>query len=407
FWTVSVAVLFGVAGYNMLEQIASFVGETATFLNSFTTQGEGTSISERLEEAIAKWKNQINWVDPNTGEKQFPCDFPSFKNCDRDTDIGREKSGDTVLFAGLLCLTGEEAGCRAVSDSQFLGADPDKYGKWFRSPILKGDLSRTSFSKDQVSGVLFYFLATTNRNLAYTQAKSWIDWIYRHGRQVCASSDCSLTPAIWQSFYWVLKHNHWDDLIKEEMSKQAGQDYHAPAEYEARTANMNSNLHLTAMGEVLRQAMGIKNYGRGGTTVYEKLIDGDIGDCYIEPSCNIDLFEGEYNCKIETGCPGDEEGVADIIYKRDPSNPMFQLIKGVNSENIFNNLINKCAVVDTDSYRNKKNGEWVYPGDDWAWRRNMTALDKYGHYPWYYSSAWDCVLIARFLLKGTLEASNN
>ncbi|MGK5094538.1 RHS repeat-associated core domain-containing protein, partial [Deltaproteobacteria bacterium TL4] len=42
FWTVSVAVLFGVAGYNMLEQIASFVGETATFLNSFTTQGEGT-----------------------------------------------------------------------------------------------------------------------------------------------------------------------------------------------------------------------------------------------------------------------------------------------------------------------------------------------------------------------------
>ncbi|MGK5092897.1 hypothetical protein WDW89_12885, partial [Deltaproteobacteria bacterium TL4] len=45
FWTVSVAVLFGVAGYNMLEQIASFVGETATFLNSFTPQGEGTITS--------------------------------------------------------------------------------------------------------------------------------------------------------------------------------------------------------------------------------------------------------------------------------------------------------------------------------------------------------------------------
>ena len=86
--------------------------------------------------------------------------WPAKEHCD---------DGDSVIFNGLLCLSGDDRGCDAVAASQ---ADD---GRWWRSPRrTNGDLdSRNSFSRDQAYGVVAYLLRTGDT----AAATAWMDWI--------------------------------------------------------------------------------------------------------------------------------------------------------------------------------------------------------------------------------------
>ena len=78
--------------------------------------------------------------------------------------------GDSTLFNGLLCASGEMLACKAVKDSQ------DSDGRWWRSPRYarrEASYAKNSFSRDMSMGVLLYLVTTRDKEAA----KKWIRWI--------------------------------------------------------------------------------------------------------------------------------------------------------------------------------------------------------------------------------------
>lgn len=96
-----------------------------------------------------------------TGESQ-PCD-----------------DGDMTLFNGLLCMAGDERGCKGVADAQ----DPVS-GQWHRSPRLRAlgynDRGDAGFSPDMALGVQLYLVKT--RDVA--RAQKWLTWL--HEKTACS-----------------------------------------------------------------------------------------------------------------------------------------------------------------------------------------------------------------------------
>jgi hypothetical protein len=113
-----------------------------------------------LGKRISNWKARPHLYCDNNG-KHFPSKMKSPPSwvCD---------DGDMTLFNGLLCLSGEDDGCKAVRDSQ----DRDGDGSWWRSPLKMHhpDTSspsnpnhQTSFNSDQSLGVYAYLTQTGDR----------------------------------------------------------------------------------------------------------------------------------------------------------------------------------------------------------------------------------------------------
>ena len=96
------------------------------------------------------------------------------------------EDGDMTLFNGLLCYSGINDGCDAVSASQNTVT-----GEWYRSPRLRRfprlhDVN--SFSADQSLGLMLWLIKdpTERRRV---QFKWWIDWIGRNQR--CVEDGCA------------------------------------------------------------------------------------------------------------------------------------------------------------------------------------------------------------------------
>lgn len=113
------------------------------------------------------------------GTKDYPCD-----------------DGDATLFNGLLCASGEEAGCRAVANAQ-ARARGAKAGQWYRSPnrramglgaCTNGEARVgterycreciNSFSPDQMLGLSLYLVVKHDTDAA----QHWLDWIERNAK---------------------------------------------------------------------------------------------------------------------------------------------------------------------------------------------------------------------------------
>jgi hypothetical protein len=132
--------------------------------------------------AADELSDRINFWDPPKGPPQgFLCrdSFPSKYDT---SDLQKENcgDGDMTLFNGLLCLSGEQRGCDAVTTSQ--GRD----GRWWRSPRRVGweyPKYDVSFSPDQALGVLSYVLATKDG----MHFDSWLNWITSHRGKLTAA----------------------------------------------------------------------------------------------------------------------------------------------------------------------------------------------------------------------------
>jgi len=78
--------------------------------------------------------------------------------------------GDMTLFSGLLCASGEAAGCAAVKAAQ------DASGRWHRSPRLAADPDlkpENSFSWDMALGVQLYVVTTKDT----AALERWLAWV--------------------------------------------------------------------------------------------------------------------------------------------------------------------------------------------------------------------------------------
>jgi len=176
------------------------------------------------------------------------CDgYVSKQDCD---------DGDSTLFAGLVCLSGEEIGCLTVKDSQ--SAD----GRWWRSPRRNpGNIGKhNSFSRDMALGVLAYLVKTKDQEAA-VQWKSWIDknrpclisffgCRLRGLHRYCKDDDdkrCTITPAMFQMMYYTWKYIGLEPTTN--MKRHSGTPLVKPSQ-------KGYAMHLYGVQEYLRQIMG-------------------------------------------------------------------------------------------------------------------------------------------------------
>lgn len=124
-----------------------------------------------------------------------PAGYPAKPSNDSEQPCD---DGDSVIFNGLLCYSGNQTACQAVGDSQ------DSDGRWWRSPRRaagEGRVAKTSFSRDQLIGVIFYLftLYKTEPEEARQRATNWHSWIKANGDAVCteSSTTCAAAPLNW------------------------------------------------------------------------------------------------------------------------------------------------------------------------------------------------------------------
>lgn len=168
---------------------------TLSILCLFIACGATKPVPQAPEASTQILDSRIQGILPYLPYCQYS---PEFKGISKDTctaEVTGEGDGDILLFAGLLCASGEALGCETAKRSI------DVEGRLWRSPGRVGrDVYPTS-SRDMLLGALLYVAATrdtdaANRILAYIESNN---------DRVCFDR-CDLTPAFWGNFYVVWKY---------------------------------------------------------------------------------------------------------------------------------------------------------------------------------------------------------
>lgn len=265
--------------------------------------------------------------------------YPSKEHCD---------DGDSTIFNGLLCASGEEIGCRAVQDAQ------DEDGRWWRSPRRKnGNLgSKNSFSRDQGYGVLLYLAATKDREAAVR----WLKWIEDNracslknpfNSKVCSvkgphrlcrddeSMQCTITPS-----FWSLMGQVWDYLGLPKhgnMKAFAGSEKHEIELVAAQVAKLGYATHLNGVQVYIKRVLGY--------------------DVSHDPVLNI-------------------------IIERQLHNPFFKFLKYGPDHKILDQLVSLCP---------GKNSDLSFRRFQWSWERDWNEK------AWQESMGWDCIFMLNLL----------
>lgn len=154
--------------------------------------------------------------------------------------------GDSVLFDGILCLSGEGGSCAAVAAAQ------DAEGRFWRSHLHVGRPGPNSFSRDMALGVLAYLAATGDVRAAIR----WVRWIERNGYVLCpdATDDrCFFTPGFWEMFAVVWRHLGLpvNAAMRSELMSHA-----STLPWKAVIMPSGFRTHLLAVNVLIRRAVG-------------------------------------------------------------------------------------------------------------------------------------------------------
>jgi hypothetical protein len=276
-----------------------------------------------------------------------------------------EKGGwrdrDVVIYAGLLCLSGEQQGCEAVKRAQtpLTGSNVFFYGgQMWRSPDLRGDLIpaieqtkvKDSFSGDQMNGYVAY-LATSKdkesltgflRNLArYSKPvpsrEKPSDTVYRFcqdGQLTCYAGG--------PDWYWLnllAKRMGLVDLVPAaERDVQGRYGFGPEAIYWQSVMNpAGYRLHLTGIQILLARRLGVSH------SALDK--------------------------------------AAAVLASRQPKNPFYLYLHLGKDKRVFDAAKEKCAVMQEGQVTNA----------DWGWQ-NAEVEEK-----WKTGVHWDCVFIYNLL----------
>lgn len=259
-----------------------------------------STMSKSHEEVLRNKREEIReWVQPVMVQGN-----PTFAFNGRDV-------GDSLLWSGLLCLSGEEQFCEAIPLFQ------DVHGRFWRHPSRINVEVGDSFSRDMALGALAYILKT--RSVAIMD--SWMIYIDEHNGKLCPDDSdrrCTVTPKMYGLFMQVAKHINSNIITAKMILGQVGDD--TTALIEAHNAPAGYPLHLIAVQLLLKKEMGIGN----------PILDQ----------------------------------VAQVLVDRQPDNPFFRWLVEGSSDEVYHDLLK----VIPDS-RPKRLNQWLFQRDwsDKAW----------------------------------------
>lgn len=111
--------------------------------------------------------------------------------------------GDSMLFMGLLCLSGETSQCDAIPYAQ------DDDGRMWRAPSKKS-WPKGSFSRDMLLGVLSYLYKTKDTHLA----RQLLSFIENNNYKLCdetVDDRCNFHPLVYR-MVWGIIGRVWDHI---------------------------------------------------------------------------------------------------------------------------------------------------------------------------------------------------
>jgi hypothetical protein len=145
------------------------------------------SAPDSLTERMTLWRKQVVYCDVYGAiVPSQPGAFPTKEWPEAEKRKAVPEScndGDMLLFNGMLCAVGEDAGCAAVRN-----AFDEESSQWWRTPaILKRHVENPeepNLNSDQVQGLLLYILEYHDS----TRFRRWLEWVRNMGmpRRFCS-----------------------------------------------------------------------------------------------------------------------------------------------------------------------------------------------------------------------------
>lgn len=227
---------------------------------------------------------------------QYSPDFvgPSKNTCwNMGTGSG---DADMMLFAGLLCFSGEEIGCETVRRS--VGAN----GKPWRSPGRVDKDPDNTFSRDMFLGLMAYLVKTHDTGLA----QRFETWFNNNNHQLCLNA-CRMELTTWGLMGEVWKHiglPRSTAMLKGQLHDDQLQNLSVAWLEHGYTE------HLLAVTILIRQHIGS----------YTDLL----------------------------------EGAADRLVLKNPSNPMFRYLVEGNSRKVQEDTLKLCSIIPIEKV------EWIF-----------------------------------------------
>lgn len=369
---------------------------------------------------------------PDNHDDKIEIDFDESYYCD---------DGDQTTYNGLLCAAGVELGCRAVADAQ----DPQS-GRWFRSPHRRwmwfarcstmkqrdspqyAHRCANGFSPDMNLGVLLYTLHTKDLD----RYRHWLQWLDENAAttELCTVdgdedtgftvSDCERPKIPWPRVCTEdLGYSKGSVSI---FGKYGGNCALRP--WDALDfAAVNNALGISppprmSNWETLsRELMRVSKEISGGLVPTTKLIEGpplvfmSLADSKEKYPLHLDavrvlirmlILDPELKASnLPTlPAPADLPGVlglassdatdpisvniaANVIWRRNPSNPMFALLAEGATPGVRDKIIDKCPTL-TD----RQEGGGI-DRSHWLWEKGpQEAIFDRNH-----SMGWDCVFV--------------
>lgn len=146
---------------------------------------------EQVQELTVLRSQTYPWaVTCQDGQRTYACEDRS--------------DGDSMIWMGALCTSGETQQCANVKASQ--GAN----GRLWRSPARVDNDTSNSFSKDMLLGYLGYLTVTKD----VTSAQKFITYLYDNDFQLCddaSDSRCDVNPTQYRAI-WGLMKRIWENM---------------------------------------------------------------------------------------------------------------------------------------------------------------------------------------------------
>jgi len=213
--------------------------------------------------------------------------------------------GDSTLWNGLLCASGEAFACDAVVASQ------DESGRVWRSPRLKGTDPKNTFSRDMGMGTLAFLAKTKNKDFG----EKWTAFI-NSNKGLCESenNNCGVTSTFFWAYNNVAEHVGFSKLKTSVIFGFADTSVDDLAlVVQANNTPSGYQTHLVGVHVYLR------------------------------------LLEGKWNDPLQVA--------ADVLHKREPNNIFFEYLSKGKSQALADKLVNRLPFGPNDDR------------DQWCWER--------------------------------------
>jgi len=373
-----------------------------------------------LDARMRHWSSRLPFCDDHATATRFPSKYkrPEVTGSIEGPSC---EDGDSVVFNGLTCTTGDARGCSAVSASQA----PD--GLWWRSPrrragrIVDPKGEETIFSNDHALGAMLYIAQTKNADAF----KSWIKWIGRNGRYLghiprycnddrcafkpidCPLLDrvalalgeanpvCDLLPVDPNAVLETLQRA-FDDAMSA-LDQIPGADVLMPDRKIVKALfdqTMQPLRQITARVEELRQKHDTFVRALSHISDVTVLINAEVNDAgFARHDVGVAVFLLRKYGGFNTDAVSD---AAHILAIKEPENAFYEFLANGPTPRMLDQILAKCPSAATDK---------PHARFQWIWEREDHEKDTSKPEAWTETMYWDCLFVANLYKAGPLQGN--